>query len=147
MSTDSWSLVEMVLPFFKKWNYQGIAEVELKIDSRDGKAKLIEINPRVWRYIGFCIRCGVNFPLLACELALGGNNHNSQYPPYQTGIKYIDQHLYLKIILSNLKANSDNSKELIRVFSDLRGKKVNTNFDLSDIKHHFAKMLQSNAKK
>ena len=94
----------------------------------------------------FLHQMGVNFPLLACELALGGNNDNSQYPPYQTGIKYMDQHLYLKIILST-KGNSDNSKELIRVFSDLRGKKVNTNFDLSDIKHHFAKMLQSNAKK
>ena len=75
----------MIFPLFRKWNYQGIAEVELKKDSRDGKAKPIEINPRVWRYIGFCIRCGVNFPLLVYELALDANNHDSQYQP---DIKY-----------------------------------------------------------
>ena len=48
----------------------GVAMVEFKIDSRDGKAKLLEVNPRFWGSLALAINSGVNFPYLLALLAL-----------------------------------------------------------------------------
>ena len=48
----------------------GVAMVEFKIDSRDGKAKLLEINPRFWGSLALAIKAGVNFPFLLTLMAL-----------------------------------------------------------------------------
>ena len=49
----------------------GVAMVEFKIDSRDGKAKLLEVNPRFWGSLALAINAGVNFPYLLTLMALG----------------------------------------------------------------------------
>lgn len=51
-----------------KWN--GIAMVEFKIDSRDGKPKLMEINPRFWGSLQLAVLSGVDFPYLFYKLAM-----------------------------------------------------------------------------
>jgi glutathione synthase/RimK-type ligase-like ATP-grasp enzyme len=51
------------------WN--GIAHVDLRLDHRDGRVKVIEINPRYWGSLGASFLAGVNFPWLACLAALG----------------------------------------------------------------------------
>ena len=48
----------------------GVAMVEFKIDSRDGKAKLLEVNPRFWGSLPLAINAGVNFPYLLTLMAL-----------------------------------------------------------------------------
>jgi len=48
----------------------GVAMVEFKIDSRDGKAKLLEVNPRFWGSLALAINAGVNFPYLLALVAL-----------------------------------------------------------------------------
>ena len=48
----------------------GVAMVEFKIDSRDGKAKLLEVNPRFWGSLALAINAGVNFPYLLTLMAL-----------------------------------------------------------------------------
>jgi predicted ATP-grasp superfamily ATP-dependent carboligase len=52
-------------------NLTGVAMVEFKIDSRDGKAKLLEVNPRFWGSLALAINAGVNFPYLLTLMALG----------------------------------------------------------------------------
>ena len=42
--------------------FYGISQVEFKYDARDGKYKLIEINPRAWSWIGLPIAMGINIP-------------------------------------------------------------------------------------
>ncbi len=44
--------------------YTGLAEVEFKFDHRDGRYKLLEVNPRVWTWVGLCGRADVDFPYL-----------------------------------------------------------------------------------
>jgi len=51
--------------------FDGLAEVEFKRDSRDGKLKLLDVNPRVWGWHSLCQRAGVDFPYLAYRLARG----------------------------------------------------------------------------
>src|SRR5262249_51854285 len=44
--------------------YAGIVEVEFKRDPRDGKLKLLDINPRVWGWQSLCGAAGVDYPYL-----------------------------------------------------------------------------------
>lgn len=47
--------------------YQGLAEVEFKIDPRDGTLRLLEVNPRLFKWHGFGALHGIN--LAAMEIA------------------------------------------------------------------------------
>jgi len=42
----------------------GIVEVEFKQDPRDGEFKLLDINPRAWRWMSLGARAGVDFSYL-----------------------------------------------------------------------------------
>ncbi|HEY2547679.1 MAG TPA: ATP-grasp domain-containing protein [Candidatus Acidoferrum sp.] len=51
--------------------FHGLAEVEFKRDPRDGRFKVLDINPRVWGWHTLCRRAGVDFPYLLWLLARG----------------------------------------------------------------------------
>ncbi len=51
--------------------FTGIVEVEFKRDPRDGNLKLLDINPRAWRWISLGPRAGVDFPYLLYRLSRG----------------------------------------------------------------------------
>jgi len=51
--------------------YTGIVEVEFKRDPRDGKLKLLDINPRVWGWHSLCASAGVDYPYLLWLLTVG----------------------------------------------------------------------------
>src|SRR5947199_4905420 len=44
--------------------YTGVVEVEFKYDQKDGRYKLLDVNPRVWTWHALCGRAGVDFPYL-----------------------------------------------------------------------------------
>ena len=50
--------------FLRLINYYGIGEVEFMKDPRDGKYKLIEVNPRVWGWHTLAIGSGVDLPYI-----------------------------------------------------------------------------------
>ena len=56
--------------------YTGLVEVEFKRDPRDGRCKLLDVNPRVWGWHTLCARAGVDFTYLAWQLA-----HGEEVPP------------------------------------------------------------------
>jgi predicted ATP-grasp superfamily ATP-dependent carboligase len=51
--------------------YTGLVEVEFKRDPRDGRCKLLDVNPRVWGWHTLCARAGIDFTYLAWQLAHG----------------------------------------------------------------------------
>jgi predicted ATP-grasp superfamily ATP-dependent carboligase len=51
--------------------YTGLVEVEFKRDPRDGRCKLLDVNPRVWGWHTLCARAGIDFTWLAWQLARG----------------------------------------------------------------------------
>ena len=55
-----------------QFGYQGISEVEFIYDERDGDFKLLDINTRVWKWIGLPIRAGIDLPMLAYRDAVEG---------------------------------------------------------------------------
>jgi predicted ATP-grasp superfamily ATP-dependent carboligase len=52
--------------------YTGLVEVEFKYDSRDGRYKLLDINPRVWGWHSLGRRAGVDFPYLLWQALRDG---------------------------------------------------------------------------
>ncbi len=57
--------------FLAALRYSGVVEIEFKYDARDGRYKLLDVNPRVWTWIALGAAAGVDFPFLHWQLALG----------------------------------------------------------------------------
>jgi D-aspartate ligase len=81
-------LVELGLKFFKGIGYRGIGSIEFKKDERDGKLKMIELNPRLWQQNGLATACGINFPLIQ-YLDLTGQSREPQ-ADFPDGVKWLD---------------------------------------------------------
>ena len=60
--------------------------VEFKRDDLDGKFKLMEINARYRGTLDLAIQAGMNFPWLACRMALDGDIDPVTH--HQAGLKY-----------------------------------------------------------
>ena len=48
--------------------FTGLVEVEFKRDRRDGRYKLLDMNPRVWGWHSLCASAGIDFSYLLWEL-------------------------------------------------------------------------------
>jgi len=57
-------VVDLGLKLFNGIGFRGIGELEFKKDERDGRLKMIEVNPRLWEQNSLATRCGANFPLI-----------------------------------------------------------------------------------
>jgi predicted ATP-grasp superfamily ATP-dependent carboligase len=65
-------LREPTIELLHRIGWRGVANVEYKLDPRDGKYRLMEVNGRCFLMQGLAWRAGVNYPLLAWkELAAG----------------------------------------------------------------------------
>jgi D-aspartate ligase len=63
--------VDSVRTLFETAGYRGIFSAEFKLDERDGKFKILEVNCRPWWYIQFAAECGVDVAEMAYRDALG----------------------------------------------------------------------------
>jgi predicted ATP-grasp superfamily ATP-dependent carboligase len=63
--------VHDALRLLSELSFHGIAQTELRLDERDGRLKLMEVNPRLWQWHGLARACGVDLPRMAYEDALG----------------------------------------------------------------------------
>ncbi len=82
-------LRELGLTFFRGIQYRGIGSIEFKRDERDGRLKMIELNPRLWQQNHHATRCGMNFPLIQ-YLDLTGQNPEP-HTEFTEGIKWFDE--------------------------------------------------------
>jgi D-aspartate ligase len=57
--------------FLRKITYYGLVELEYKLDPRDGRYKLLDVNLRTWGYHTLGQRAGVDFPYLLFADQLG----------------------------------------------------------------------------
>jgi predicted ATP-grasp superfamily ATP-dependent carboligase len=63
--------VEAALGLLRALGYHGIAQTEFRLDARDGRLKLMEVNPRLWQWHGLARACGVDLPWIAYADAAG----------------------------------------------------------------------------
>jgi predicted ATP-grasp superfamily ATP-dependent carboligase len=64
-------IVEPAVRLLAALRFTGLVEVEFKQDPRDGRYKLLDVNPRIWGWISLCGRAGVDFPYLLWLLIRG----------------------------------------------------------------------------
>jgi predicted ATP-grasp superfamily ATP-dependent carboligase len=70
-TVDIPELIEIAERILGAMNYYGLSEVEFMRDPKDGKYKLIEINPRPWGWHTLAIAAGVDLPYLLYRDMLG----------------------------------------------------------------------------
>jgi carbamoylphosphate synthase large subunit len=142
VSTHEIGLVEMLLPLFRQIGWQGPADAELKIDERDGEAKVIEINPRFSGAIHFPIGCGVNLPLLYCRAAAGERLEEASRPAYRDGMHYVDFGRWLAGVAAELWDGQGGRTAILRRARDeLRGPRVRSVHELTDLAPLLGKLL------
>ena len=76
---------EMALHLLKTLSWKGLGHVEFRVDSRDNKPKLMEVNPRVWGGLHLPIISGMDFPHLLYQMAMEGDIKPQWY--YKTGVR------------------------------------------------------------
>jgi predicted ATP-grasp superfamily ATP-dependent carboligase len=64
-------VVEQGLALLRALSFHGISQVEMIRDPRDGRYKLIEVNPRLWQWHGLAAACGVDLPWIAYRDLVG----------------------------------------------------------------------------
>jgi D-aspartate ligase len=120
-------LIEIGRKLFSNIGFIGIGSAEFKFDNRDGKLKLIEINPRYWQQNFLSTACGMNFPYLNYLDLL--QMSPEPVTDFKTGIKWVNRYMdFDSFIMYN--------KEGVLTFSEwrktLRGKIVYSDFIWED---------------
>jgi D-aspartate ligase len=71
-------VVDSALQLLRAFGYHGLSQVEFKRDARDGRYKLMEINPRLWQWHGLATACGVDLPRIAYADLIGDTPPEAQ---------------------------------------------------------------------
>lgn len=66
-------LVDMAVALAQAMGWCGVCEIEFMIDPRNGRAVLMEVNPRFWGSLQMSIHAGVDFPYLLYRMAMDGD--------------------------------------------------------------------------
>lgn len=87
-------LADLAVRLFKGLGYRGIGSAEFKKDDRDGKYKLIELNPRFWQQNSLASACGMDFSLAFHSDLTGGEVE--PIADFTEGIKWVNLELDLR---------------------------------------------------
>lgn len=70
-------------------NWRGYADIDLIEDTRDGKMKIMEINPRITGSVKICFKAGINFSKLIVQDFLGKSVEDAFNVKYGTCLRYM----------------------------------------------------------
>ncbi len=139
-------MVESAGKLLSEVGWQGIAMVEFKRDTRDGRAKLMEINGRFWGSLQLAIFSGVDFPALCLDYYLGRNP--SQSSVYRVGqrLKWfygIVDHLLIRLKRGdgslNLPPDSPSCWQVVGKLLGVGGRSTTSDvYDLRDLRPFMA---------
>ena len=115
--------------FFRRIGYRGTGSAEFKFDARDGRYKLIELNPRYWQQNALAERVGMNFPLLeyrdVCGLPV------APVVKFRTGVKWISFGADFETVRALWKSGE---LSLLDWGSSLRGELCWSDFSADDLR-------------
>jgi predicted ATP-grasp superfamily ATP-dependent carboligase len=78
-------LVEGATRLLERFDWRGVAMIELKRDATSGRAFVMEVNGRLWGSLQLAIDAGVDFPTLLVNAALG--RPAAAPPEYRAGVR------------------------------------------------------------
>lgn len=68
---DRSAVVESSRRMLASIGFRGLVEIEYKFDARDGRHKVLDVNPRAWSWLALAEAAGRNMPLALYQTALG----------------------------------------------------------------------------
>ena len=114
-------------PLVKALDYTGVCEIEFMLDERDGKYKLIEINPRTWLWVGLAKKCGIDYAKIMYRYL---NGIPQDYPhEYVVGTKWINWITDLFFGMKAIRGKLFSAKEYLR---SLKGQKTKAIWNWKD---------------
>ena len=129
-------IIELATHFLQSVNYHGIVDVEFKLDPRDNKFKLIEINTRTGALNIFSTKCGINLPYTAYLDTIGEDVKVNISK--KEGVKGV--HMF-NDILSAFKSMSKGELSFIEWMNSLRGEKEYAIFAKDDLAPFFVSLF------
>ena len=106
------------LGLLREINWEGVAMVEFKVDSRDNVPRLMEINGRFWGSLQLAVNAGVDFPYLLYRTLNGEFVEEVRH--YRKGIRCRNMHNdlgYLLAVMRSKKRNPDSPSRLAAAFN------------------------------
>jgi D-aspartate ligase len=138
-------IVERGVDILNQFGYHGISEVEFIYDAPSGDFKLLDINTRVWKWIGLPMRAGIDLPWLAYADAVYGNVEAAERQ--REGLRWV----YLKdyIALRRSRAGVDQTTLTRQDWLDLITGRMDSDSEIvdavlsSDDPEPFVQMIES----
>ncbi len=126
-STDKPGIVVAAVRLLEELQFNGIAEVEFKWNSRSQQYQLIEINPRPWDQHALGNACGVDLIHAAyCDLS---GTPFAAVENRQTGVKWVAEDVFFLAIVRSLWKRDGSFGALRRL---ARGKKIYAIWSMAD---------------
>ncbi|MFX0195373.1 MAG: ATP-grasp domain-containing protein [Candidatus Hodarchaeota archaeon] len=101
------------LRFLRSIGFEGIAEVEFMQDPRDGRFKLLEVNPRIWGWHTLAIRSGADLPYILYQDLVGEEPIPSDF---RENVKWIRLVTDIPTALSEIMKGKLSIREYMRTF-------------------------------
>ena len=124
---DPKGLKEIVDIIVNKIKYYGIVDAEFRIDPKDKKFKIVEINPRCWMQSSFPTRFGKNIPYISYMDAIGKivkeKENKSDY------LKWI---FTMEDIISSIQSMKKKELQINKWIQSYKGKKEHAVFSWDD---------------
>ena len=118
-------VVEQALTLLAALGFHGIAQTEFRLDPRDGRFKLMEVNPRLWQWHGLARACGVDLPRIAYFDVLGRSQRPVSTGPQHDGRRWA-------VAAAHLRAARQEGTPLRCALRELGPGTVEGTFDLRD---------------
>ncbi len=113
---------------FNNIGFIGIGSAEFKRDERDGKLKLIEINPRYWQQNLLALSCNVNFPYINYLDLI--DKRPEPITNFKAGIKWVNFFSDFNSFMSYRKLKQITFVDWLK---SLKGSKIFSNFSWDDL--------------
>jgi D-aspartate ligase len=126
-SIDLPVIEEPTLRFLKAINYYGLAEVEYKLDPRDGKYKVLDVNTRTWGFHALGSPAGVDFSYMLYADQVGESVRNCRG---RSGVGWIRMVTDIPTSLQGICAGRLDLRTYLRSLKDF---KIESVFSSDDI--------------
>jgi predicted ATP-grasp superfamily ATP-dependent carboligase len=137
VTTRNRTVEELARRVLEELEWHGPANVEFKYDLRDGRYKLLELNPRVWGTLDLAIRVGMDFPGMIRDFVLGLPVRSGI--PYPEGVRY--RYLFPRAILAYIDLVREHGIGGIR--DPRRYARTCYDFDPADWAHELLRIYQA----
>ncbi|MDB4876554.1 MAG: hypothetical protein JWM41_3000 [Gemmatimonadetes bacterium] len=122
VTMDTPEVLELSRRLLRAFEYQGFSGVEFKLDPRDGKYRLMEINPRTEAGNQLAISAGVDFPWIGYQyLSARADGAAVDFGgPFKRGMQYVNEEGDLKAFLAMRQSGEITASAWLRSFGSSR---------------------------